>query len=103
MFLYIYEISTWKALTACSWNVHSLVNSGDTRICWKQYLNSNRSYDSMDQKLDLLVGELQRYSVPVGGIQETKWFGVDVWPAANGYTLLHSLLLLMMVWLRERV
>ena len=44
----------------------------------------------MDRKLDLLVGELQRYNVSVGGIQETKWFGADVWPAANGYTLLHS-------------
>ena len=25
----------------------------------------------------------------VAGIQETKWFGVDVWPA-DGYTFLHS-------------
>ena len=25
-----------------------------------------------------------------GGILENKWFGADVWPAANGYTLLHS-------------
>ena len=26
----------------------------------------------------------------MGGIQETKWFGADVWPATNGYTLLYS-------------
>ena len=44
----------------------------------------------MDRKLDLLVGELQRYNVSVGGIQETKWFGADVWPATIGYTLLYS-------------
>ena len=77
--------------TVCSWNVRSLVeNSGDIRICRKQCLDGNRSYDSVDRKFDLLVGELQRYKVSVGGIQETKWFGADVWPAANGYTLLHS-------------
>ena len=44
----------------------------------------------MDRKLDLLVGELKRYGVSVAGIQETKWFGADVWPAADGCVLLHS-------------
>ena len=77
--------------TICSWNVRSLIeNSGDIRICRKQCLDGYRSYDSVDRKLDLLVGELQCYKVSVGGIQETKWFGADVWPAANGYILLHS-------------
>ena len=32
--------------------------------------------------------ELKRYRVNVAGIQETKWFGKDVWEA-DGYTLLH--------------
>ena len=44
----------------------------------------------MDRKLDLLVGELQRYGVSVAGIQETKWFGKDVWRAVEGFALLHS-------------
>jgi len=26
----------------------------------------------------------------VEGIQETIWFGADVWPATGGYTMLHS-------------
>ncbi len=33
--------------------------------------------------------QLRRYRVSVAGIQETKWFGKDVWPA-DGYTFLHS-------------
>ena len=45
---------------------------------------------SLDQKLDILMMELKRYNIAVAGIQETKWFGVDVWPAAEGYTFLHS-------------
>ena len=26
----------------------------------------------------------------MAGIKETKWFGADVWPAIDGYTMLHS-------------
>ena len=33
--------------------------------------------------------EVKRLRVAVAGIQETKWFGSDVWNA-DGYTLLHS-------------
>ena len=44
----------------------------------------------MDRKLDLLVGELERYGIAVAGNQESKCFRSDVWPAAKGYMLLHS-------------
>ena len=44
----------------------------------------------VDRKLDLLVGEMKRYGVSVTGIQESRWFGREVWPAADGYTFLHS-------------
>lgn len=37
-----------------------------------------------------MVGELKRYAVALAGIQETRWFGKDVWPAAGGFTFLHS-------------
>ena len=63
-------------------------NSGDIRIC--QQRCPVDSGDSVDRKLDLLVGELECYKIAVAGIQETKWFGTDVWPAIGGYTLLHS-------------
>ena len=43
----------------------------------------------IDRKIDLLMGELRKYGVSVAGIQETKWFGKDVWPV-DRYTFLHS-------------
>ena len=43
----------------------------------------------MDHKLDLLEKELRHYGVSVVTIQETKWFGKDVWQA-DGHTFLHS-------------
>ena len=43
----------------------------------------------MDRKLDLLVLKLERYHVDVCGVQETKWFGNDVWTAGSA-TFLHS-------------
>jgi len=36
------------------------------------------------------VGELGKYGVSVAGVQETKWFDADVWPAVDGYIMLHS-------------
>jgi len=44
----------------------------------------------VDRKLDLLVGELKRYGISVAGVQETKWFGSDIWPAVDGHIMLHS-------------
>ena len=46
--------------------------------------------EKVDHKLDLLVKELKRYHVCVAGIQETKWFGKDVWSAVDCCTFLHS-------------
>ena len=43
----------------------------------------------VDRKLDLLAKELRRYGIAIAAIQETKWFGSDVWQS-DGYTLLHS-------------
>ena len=36
---------------------------------------------AVDRKLELLVKELRPYRVAVAGILETKWFGMEVWPA----------------------
>ena len=44
----------------------------------------------VDRNLDLLVKEAKRYGVSVAGVQESRWFGKDVWPAASGCTFLHS-------------
>jgi len=73
----------------CSWNIQTLLeNSDDIRIC--QCHCTITPGDSMDRNLGLLVDELAHYGTAVVGIQETKWFRSDVWPAAKGYTLLHS-------------
>ena len=61
--------------------------SGDIRISQR---DGPPSSSIMDRKLDLLVGELERYGISVAGVQETKWFGSDVWPAIDGHIMLHS-------------
>ena len=81
-----------KYLIVGTWNVRTLVEStGDERICRKQpvqlnkYSNHHDDHGKVDRKWDLVVRELKRYRVSVAGIQESKWFGSDVWPA-DGYT-----------------
>jgi hypothetical protein len=76
-------------LVLSTWNVRTLVeNSGDARIC-RTRPKTTCNCNSVDRKLDLLIRELKRYKVSVAAIQETKWFGQDVWNA-EGYTFLHS-------------
>ena len=38
----------------------------------------------------MLVGEIERYGVSIAAIQETKWFGSDVWPVSGNFVFLHS-------------
>ena len=71
-------------------------NAGaDRRICRFQMRPLPKLPDTskgphwMDRKFDFLVKKRRRLSVTVAGIQETKWFGKDIW-SADGYTLLHS-------------
>ena len=52
-----------------------------------QIPDSSTSPQYVDRKLDLLVKELKRLGVAVAEVQETKWFGNDVWSVAD-YTLL---------------
>ena len=79
-----------QVILVAIWNVHSLVeSSGDKRTCRKHPSGSNAGPRTIDCKLDLLIGELRRYKTPAAGIQETKWFGGDVW-SEGGFTLLHS-------------
>ena len=78
---------TKRTLSIASWNIRSLVeNQGDAHIC----RSGNTRTSSVNCKVDLLDGELDCYGIAIAGVQETKWFSCDVWPATNGYTLLHS-------------
>ena len=82
-----------RCVSFATWNVRTLVeNTGDDRrICRVRpnpkvcHLPSDGPH-CVDRKL---VNELKKLNVAVAGIQETKWFGQDVWNA-DGYTLLHS-------------
>ena len=62
---------------------------GDERVCRKRVVGVCDDPGTVDRKLDLVVRELKRYGVAVAGIQESKWFGSDVWDAGE-YTFLHS-------------
>ena len=93
-----------KDLLVGTWNVCTLAESfGGLRVCRKQKLTGDRDNSSevVNRKLDLFVGELQRRGVSVAGVQETRWFGEDVWPAIGGFTFLHSGRPLPVVWRRQ--
>lgn len=82
---------------AATWNIRSLVeDDGDRRNARSRprpelrNSNSNLKVESPDRKLDLMVKEVQRVDIDIVGVQETKWFGCDVWSAADGFTFLHS-------------
>ena len=76
-------------MVTASLNVRSLVEraGGDQHICRSR--PQTGVLDAVDRKLDLMMKELKWYRVSVAAIQETKWFGKDVWKA-QGYTFLHS-------------
>ena len=40
-----------------------------------------------DRKVDWIVRELKRYNVKVAGLQETKWFGNDVYDVSGAAVL----------------
>ena len=80
---------TRKALLMATWNVRSLVeNAGDERIRRRRPQKALSNPQAIGHKLDLLMRELRQYRASVGAIQETKWFGSDIWHA-EGYTFLH--------------
>ena len=66
-------------------NVHSLVEDfgGDVRICHACPLSS-----CLDKKFDFLAPEMKRYNLDISAVQETRWFGSDVW-TTGGYSMLH--------------
>ena len=40
-----------------------------------------------DRKVDLVVGELARYDVVIGALQETKWFGCGTYKVSDSIVL----------------
>ena len=57
-----------------SWNVCSMVDTeGPVEIA------SSRGDRGEDKKVDLMVREMRRFNVKVTALQETKWFGSEVY------------------------
>ena len=40
-----------------------------------------------DRKVDRFIGEFRRYDIEVGGLQETKWFGSNVYRVGGSVVL----------------
>ena len=83
-FLFAFAIVTGMVRTpslfAASWNVRSLVgDSGDARVCQSTTTVPCHDGCTFDRKIDFLAAEPMRCRIAVAGIQETKWFGSDVW------------------------
>ena len=67
-----------------SWNVRSLLDVEGPNEVAKQ----GRGVKYMeDRKIDQVVIELSRYKVVVCALQETKWFGNEVYKVGNGVVL----------------
>ena len=65
-----------------SWNVRSMVETeGPVEIA------SSRGDRGKDRKVDLIVQEMRRYNVKVTALQETKWFGSEVYRMGGSVVL----------------
>ena len=63
------------------WNVRSVVDTGGLVEVASQRADGQRG------KIDQIVLELRRYNVSMGGLQETKWLGNEIY-RVNGSVLL---------------
>ena len=71
--------NVWRAGT---WNVRSMVDTeGPIEVA------SQRNERGEDRKVDLVVGELARYNVVIGALQETKWFGCGAYEVSDSTVL----------------
>ena len=72
---------TWRIFT---WNVRSMVDTEGTASIASRRQDGQRG---KERKVDLIVSETKRYNVKVVGLQETKWFGCDVYDVAGSVVL----------------
>jgi len=68
-----------------TWNVRSLLdNEGPIEVAWQ---GPAHHQFSEDRRIDLVIRELQHYSISVAGLQETKWFGTAVYTVGKSVVL----------------
>ena len=74
-------------LKFASWNVRSLVNvSGPVQTDYVRR-GAAASKDVDDGRINVVVSELKRLGIEVAGVQETHWFGQDVYSVGNSTVL----------------
>ena len=73
--------------------VHVYLECEDTARCgWVETAKQNGEVSVMDErKIDQVVSELDRYHVVVGTLQETRWFGREVYRVGESVVLIDSL------------
>ena len=59
----------------------------DRRVCC--VLGISLCSTTVERKVDLLIAEIKNYNISIAGIQETKWFGSDIW-SIREWAFLHS-------------
>ena len=72
-----------------TWNVRSLVNfSGPagTAFVRQEFSEKNLSRKD-DRRIDIVVDELRRLRIEVAGLQETLWFGRDIFSVVDSMVL----------------
>ena len=71
--------NVWRAGT---WNLRSMVDTeGPIEVA------SQRKERGEDRKVDTVVGELARYDVAIGALQETKWFSCGAYKVSDSTVL----------------
>ena len=85
------KVHSRQYIVVATWNVCTLVEDagGDRRICRSRPQSRVDRRNSpqkpgphlVNRKLDFLARDLKRYGVSIAAIQETKWYGNDVWQA----------------------
>ena len=67
-----------------TWNVQSMVDTDGSVEVASQQADGQRGEE---RKVDQIVCELERYDVVVGALQETKWFGSEVYEVGGSVLL----------------
>ena len=67
-----------------SWNVRTLVDVEGSIETARQNCDANVVDE---RKIDQVVSELDKYQVVVGALQETKWFGSEVYRVGDSVVL----------------
>ena len=76
-----HKFSVWYLAT---WNVRSVLDVEGSVETARQ---GSEAATSEDRRIDQVVGVLDRYGVVVGALQETKWFGSEVYKVGESLVL----------------